>query len=139
SFRQDDRGPRKDAVDYSTASIASASVPVASLWGCRRRHRSVERDRRRARTARWTLAWRRATGPAMSTELHSVLTQILARSIRFPRTGPRSLLRGVTPIDREGLAGDERRTLRAEPDDGARNLSRLPDAADRMGRYQHLL
>src|SRR5438552_17678511 len=74
-----------------------------------------------------------------------------ARSLSFTATLPmscsicppfafqRSLLRGVTPIDREGLAGDERRTLRAEPDDGARNLSRLPDAADRMGRYQHLL
>src|SRR5438093_10607945 len=50
-----------------------------------------------------------------------------------------SLLRGVTAIHREGLAGDERGTLGAEPDDGARDLSRLPDASDGMGRYQHLL
>src|SRR3989454_5645513 len=50
-----------------------------------------------------------------------------------------SLLCGVTAIHREGLAGDERRTLGAEPDDGARDLSRLPDSSDGMGRYQHLL
>jgi prevent-host-death family protein len=52
--------------------------------------------------------------------------------------GGEQLLCSVTAIDRESLAGDEQRTLGAEPDDDARDLFRLSDASNGMGRYQHL-